>query len=67
MVKRKVSNRIKDVLEKKGKTQTWLAEQLDVDFVTVNRYANNHTQPPLEVLAIIAEHLGVKIKDLIND
>lgn len=60
-------NRIKEVLTAKDKTQTWLAEKLDVDFVTVNRYANNHTQPPIEVFAKIASLLGVKLKDLIND
>lgn len=67
MSKVKVSNRLKAVLEAKGKTQTWLADELGVEFITVNRYANNHTQPPLEVLGKIAGLLGVKIKDLIND
>jgi putative transcriptional regulator len=60
-------NRLKEILEAKGKTQTWLAEKLDVDFVTVNRYANNHTQPPIEVLDKIAKLLGVKLKELLND
>jgi putative transcriptional regulator len=60
-------NRIKEVLQAKEKTQTWLADKLDVDFVTINRYANNHTQPPIEVFAKIASLLGVKLKDLIND
>jgi len=64
---KKEYNRIKNVLAEKNKTQTWLAEKLDVDFVTVSRYANNHNQPPLEVLAKIAALLGVKTKDLIND
>lgn len=60
-------NRIKDVLQDKGKTQTWLAEKLGVDFVTVSRWTNNHNQPTFETFEQIAKALGVKIKDLIND
>lgn len=67
MAKKREYNRLKEVLEKNGVTQTELADFLRVDFVTVNRYANNHTQPPIEVLAKIADYLGVGIKDLIND
>lgn len=63
----KVSNRIKEVLAEKGKTQVWLADKLGLEFVTVSRYANNHRQPSMERLAEIAKALGVKIKDLIND
>jgi putative transcriptional regulator len=62
-----VSNRIKDVLKQREKTQVWLADQLDVDFVTVSRYVNNHRQPSLETLAEIAKLLKVKIRDLINE
>ena len=67
MAKTKVSNRIKQVLEQKDKTQIWLSEQMKVEFITVSRNANNHTQPPLQVLGKIADLPGVKIKDLIND
>lgn len=59
--------RIREVLEEKGKTQTWLADRLGVDFVTVSRYVNNHRQPSMERLQEIAKALGVKIKDLIKD
>lgn len=60
-------NLIKEVLKSQGKTQTWLAEKLDKDFVTVTRYVNNVTQPRLEVLFEIAYHLRVSTRELIND
>ena len=61
-----ILNRIKEVLEEQGKTQTWLAEKLDKDFVTVTRYVNNHRQPSLEVLFDVARVLKVNPKELIN-
>jgi putative transcriptional regulator len=61
-----ILNRIKEVLEQQGKTQTWLAEKLDKDFVTVTRYVNNHRQPSLEIVFEIAKILKVNPKDLIN-
>ena len=60
-------NLIKDVLKSQGKTQAWLAEKLDKDYVTVTRYANNVTQPRLETLFEIARILRVSTRDLIND
>lgn len=65
--KKRKLNLIKDVLKRQGKTQPWLAEKLDKDFVTVTRYANNVTQPRLEVLYEIAHHLRVSTRELIND
>lgn len=60
-------NLIKDILKSQGKTQVWLAEKLDKDYVTVTRYANNVTQPSLETLFEIARLLRVSTRDLIND
>lgn len=59
-------NRIKEVLEKQELTQTWLSEQLDLDFVTVTRYVNNHRQPSIATLFDIARVLKVNPKDLLN-
>jgi len=59
-------NRIKEVLEAQGKTQTWLSEKLDMDFVTVTRYVNNLRQPRIEILFEIAKTLKVNPKDLLN-
>lgn len=59
-------NHIKEVLKRQGKTQTWLAGELDMDFRTLNRYTNNHRQPTLEKLFQIAKILKVNVKELIN-
>ena len=58
-------NCIKDVLERKGIKQIWLAERLGKSFNSVNSYVQNRQQPRLEVLSQIAEILDVDIKDLI--
>lgn len=59
-------NRIKDILEEKGISQTWLAKQLGKSFSIVNAYACNRTQPPLETLFEIAKILNVTVQELIN-
>ncbi len=58
-------NRIKEVLQEKGKKQTWLSEELRKSYNMVNAYAQNRRQPSLAVLYQIAEILEVDIKDLI--
>jgi putative transcriptional regulator len=58
-------NRIKEVLEEKGITQTWLAEQLGKSYNMVNGYVQNRQQPRLEVLFEIARILDVDAKDLL--
>ncbi len=58
-------NRIKEVLEKKGIKQKWLAAQLGKSYNMVNGYVQNRQQPRLEVLANIAKILDIDVKDLI--
>ena len=60
-------NKIKDVLDSKGISQTWLAKQLGKSFSTVNCYARNKYQPDLETLLEISKILEVVLKDLITD
>ena len=60
-------NRIKEVLEKKGIKQKWLAEQLGKSYNMVNSYAQNRRQPSLEDLYKIAEILNVEAKELLTD
>lgn len=60
-------NKIKDVLDSKGISQTWLAKQLGKSFSTVNCYARNKYQPDLETLIEISKILEVDLKDLITD
>jgi putative transcriptional regulator len=59
-------NTIKAVLEKQGKTQSWLADQLDVQYNTINRYCTNRRQPSIELLFKIAQILKVNPRDLLN-
>ncbi len=59
-------NRIKEVLEKKGIKQIWLAEQLGKSYNMVNSYAQNRRQPSLEDLYKIAEILDIQAKDLLT-
>lgn len=60
-------NKIKDVLDSKGISQTWLAKQLGKSFSTVNCYSRNKYQPDLETLLEISKILEVDLKDLITD
>lgn len=60
-------NRIKEVLDSKGISQTWLAKKLDKSFNSVNAYVCNRTQPNLETLLQISQILNVDMKDLIAD
>ena len=58
-------NRIKEVLDKKGIKQKWLAEQLGKSYNMVNSYSQNRRQPSLEDLYKIAEILQVEVKELL--
>ena len=60
-------NRIKEVLDEKGISQTWLAKKLDKSFNSVNSYVCNRTQPNLGTLLQISQILNVDLKDLIAD
>ena len=59
-------NRIKDILEQKGISQTWLAKQVGKSFSTINSYACNRYQPDLEKLLAISKILQVDLKELIT-
>lgn len=58
-------NRIKVVLVEKKRTNKWLAEQLGVNPTTVSKWCTNSSQPDLGNLLIIADLLGVDIKELL--
>lgn len=59
-------NYLKEVLEKRGIKQTWLAERLGKSFCIANSYVCNRRQPSLEVLFEIAKILNVDPKELID-
>jgi len=58
-------NRIKEVLEQKGKKQIWLAKELGKSYNMVNSYAQNRRQPSIELLYEIGEILKVDAKELL--
>lgn len=58
-------NRIKEILERKGVSQTDLAHRLGKTFNMVNLYAINKVQPPIPILYKIAEILDVDIRELL--
>ena len=58
-------NRIKEVIDRKGIKQTWLAEQLGKSYNMVNSYVQNRKQPRLEILHDIAQILDVDVVELI--
>ena len=58
-------NKIKEVLDRKGIKQKWLAEQLGKSYNMVNSYAQNRQQPRLEVLHDIAKILDIDVVELI--
>ena len=58
-------NRIKEVLEAKGISQTELANRIGKTFNMVNLYATNKVQPPIPVLYKIADILNVDIRELL--
>ena len=58
-------NRIKIILKKQGRTQTWLAEQIGKSYVVVTNYCNNNSQPSIQVLMEISKILDVDIRDLL--
>lgn len=59
-------NRIKEVLDRKGIKQTWLAEKLGKSYNMVNSYVQNRQQPRLEVMNDIAKILDVDVVELIE-
>ena len=62
---KQVFNRIKAVLAEKGKTNLWLAEQLNVNKTTVSKWCTNEVQPKMESLFRIADALEVNVRDLL--
>lgn len=58
-------NRLKEVLKIKGISQTWLADQMDKSYTTINEYARNKRQPSLENLYKIADVLHIDASELL--
>ena len=58
-------NKIKEILEVKGLSQTELAYKLGKSFNMVNLYATNKIQPLIPVLYQIAEILNIDVRELL--
>jgi transcriptional regulator with XRE-family HTH domain len=58
-------NRIKEILEDQGRTQTWLAKKIKRSYVVTTNYCNNKTQPSLPILYCIATALKVDVRELL--
>ena len=65
MGEKKIYNRIKAVLAEKGKTNNWLADQMDKNRTTVSRWCTNDMQPTMESLFEIAKVLDVDVRELL--
>ncbi|MBU9140420.1 helix-turn-helix domain-containing protein, partial [Phocaeicola vulgatus] len=59
-------NRIKEVLDAKGISQTELANRLGKTFNMINLYTTNRVQPPIHVLYQIAEILDIDVRELLG-
>lgn len=60
------TNRIKAVLADKGKTNKWLALELNLSESTISRWISNRQQPSLQQLGDVANALSVDIRELIK-
>lgn len=58
-------NKIKEILDARGISQTELAYRLGKSFNMVNLYATNKVQPPISVLYQIADILNIDVRDLL--
>jgi putative transcriptional regulator len=64
-MEKEVYNRIKAVLAEKGKTNNWLADQLDMNRTTVSKWCRNEMQPRVETLFQIAKVVEVDVRVLL--
>jgi transcriptional regulator with XRE-family HTH domain len=62
---KEVYNRIKAVLAEKGKTNNWLADQLEMNRTTVSKWCRNEMQPRVEKLFHIAKVLEIDVRELL--
>lgn len=58
-------NKLQAVLKKQGRSQLWLANQLDITKSTMSTWCTNRSQPRLEKLYKVADILNVDVTDLL--
>ena len=64
--KKEHSNLIKEHLNKRGSTQTWLAKELGMSVSITNAYVCNRKQPNLTTIFKVADLLNVSSKELVE-
>lgn len=60
-----IYNRIKAVLAEKGKTNNWLANEMDMNKNTISKWCRNDMQPRIENLFQVAKLLEVDVRELL--
>ncbi len=64
-MEKQIYNRIKAVLAEQGKTNNWLADELNMNRTTVSKWCRNDMQPRVETLFQIANVLDVNVRFLL--
>ena len=62
---KEIYNRIKAVLAEQGKTNNWLADELEMNRTTVSKWCRNEMQPRVETLFQIAKVLEIDVRKLL--
>lgn len=60
-----IYNRIKAVLAERNVTNKALSEGIGTTVTTVSRWCTNDSQPTIETLFLVADYLGVDVRDLL--
>ena len=64
--KRSIGRYIKQLREAKHKTQTELAQDLEIDRSAVCQWENGHTKPSDRNLWLLSDYFGVSVEELSN-
>jgi putative transcriptional regulator len=59
-------NCIREVLKSKGKSQAWLAQELNISVSLVTIYTSNIRQPEIKTLYKMANLLDIDVRDLLS-
>lgn len=60
-------NGILEEIQKQGRKVSWVAQQVDIPERTFRNYCSNTNQPSIGTLKKVADVLGVKMEDLVNN
>jgi transcriptional regulator with XRE-family HTH domain len=58
--------RLKEILEKRGVTQSELSKMIGISTVSLSRWATGKSQPSLDTIVKICQILDVKIDELVQ-